>query len=241
LLLQATEVGDEPYLLARRNPQAVVLIAKKRAAGVRRAVEQYAADIVILDDGFQHRAVARDLDLLLLDAGRPFGNRLPLPGGLLREFPAALRRADLLLLTRAEKPTGSADFAKPIWTSRHQIAEYAVSLTGEQFSFAQLKGKKLLAFAGIADPESFFTALAAAGLCITETLSFSDHVEFDSVSSAAVVALSKNCDALLTTEKDAVKLAAEMFAIPCYQVPMSIVIDQEETFLNEINQRLWRE
>ncbi len=240
LLLQATEAGDEPFLLARRNPQTVVMIAKKRAAGVRHAVEQYAADIVILDDGFQHRAVARDLDLLLLDAERPFGNRLALPGGLLREFPTALNRADLLLLTRAEKPAGIADIAKPIWTSRHQIADYAVSLTGERVSFAELKGKKLLAFAGIADPEGFYTALAAAGLCITEKRSFSDHVKFDTESLAEVVSLSKGCDALLTTEKDAVKLAAGMFAIPCYQVPMSIVIDQEEAFLSEINQRLWR-
>jgi tetraacyldisaccharide-1-P 4'-kinase len=65
-------------------------------------------------------------------------------------------------------------------------------------------------------------------------------VKFDTESLAEVVALSKGCDALVTTEKDAVKLAVGMFAIPCYQVPVSIVIDQEEAFLNEINQRLWR-
>jgi tetraacyldisaccharide 4'-kinase len=240
MLLPAAEAGDEPFLLARRNPQALVLIARKRAVGVRCAVEKQCADVVILDDGFQHRAVARDLDLVLLDANRPFGNGLPLPGGLLREFRGALERADLLLLTRADKQTTGTFSGKPSWTSRHQLADYAISLTGERCLLSDLQGKKLLAFAGIAKPEAFFHALSAAGLNIAVKLPLSDHVKFDAQSLAEVVSLADGCDALLTTEKDAVKLAAEMFNIPCYQVPMRIEIAQEAEFLAEITQRLWR-
>lgn len=241
VLLSAAEAGDEPFLLARRNPQALILIAKKRSAGVRSAVAEHAADVIILDDGFQHRAVARDLDLLLLDGRRPFGNGLPLPGGILREFSGALKRADLLLLTRSEPRTAGNFSAKPSWTSQHQIADYAVDLTGDQVSFAELQGKKLLAFAGIADPDSFFNALSAAGLCIAEKLSFGDHAEYDTESLATLVSQAKGCTALLTTEKDAVKLAADMFSMPCYQVPMTIVINREDELLAEITQRLWRE
>lgn len=241
LLLPPAASGDEPYLLARRNPHALVLIARKRAAGVHCAIEQHAADVVILDDGFQHRAVVRDLDLVLLDARRPFGNGLPLPGGLLREFAGALKRSDLLLLTRADRPFNSNISAKPSWTCRHQLADHAISLTGEKTPLAALQGKKLLAFAGIADPATFFRALTAAGLNLAETLPLSDHVKFDTQSLTEVVTLSLGCDALLTTEKDAVKLEAGMFAVPCYQVPMSIEIDQEAELLAEITKRLWRE
>ena len=99
--LSAAAAGDEPVLLARRNPGAIILVARKRAAGVAYATTRFAVDLVVLDDAFQHHAVERDLDLVLLDALRPFGNRWPLPAGLLREFPRALARADLLLLTRA--------------------------------------------------------------------------------------------------------------------------------------------
>lgn len=239
LLLQTAEAGDEPYLLARRNPQALVLIARNRSAGVQCAVKEHSADVVILDDGFQHRAVARDLDLLLLDARRPFGNGLPLPGGLLREFSGALKRADLLLFTRAESTAKGCFNHKPSWSSRHQIADYAVDLSGRQVSFLELKGKKFLAFCGIAKPESFFNALTTAGLVVKAKLPLGDHVEYAEDVLTQISIFAKNCDAILTTEKDAVKLSAEMFNLPCYQVPMNIEIDYENELLAEINQRLW--
>ncbi|MDB4470684.1 tetraacyldisaccharide 4'-kinase [Deltaproteobacteria bacterium] len=239
LLLSAAEAGDEPYLLACKNPQALVLIARKRADGVRVAVDELAADIIILDDGFQHRAVQRDLDLVLLDAKRPYGNRWPLPAGLLREFPAALKRADLLMLTRSSEETEFSFAAKPVVKSRHQLSDQAIGLDGQQLSLQSLSQQKLFAFAGIADPAGFFAALNASGLQIGGSLSLSDHCSYDQQFIEEIVAAASRCDALITTEKDAVKLSAGMFELPCYQVPMSIVIENEADFMSELNQRLW--
>lgn len=237
-LLTAAQAGDEPFLLARRNPQALILIAKKRALGVRAAVEQFAADVVILDDGFQHRAVARDVDLLLLDGRRPFGNGLPLPAGLLREYPGALQRADLVLLTRSEEDTVRPAIEKPCWRSQHRLAEVAIPLEGEAVALEELTSLRFLAFAGIAEPGSFFASLAEQGINLTAKLAFSDHQCYDSAALARLNAYAGAVDAYITTEKDAVKLAPEDLSRPCFAVPMDIKIENEGAFLIELNRLL---
>ncbi len=230
LLLEAEVSGDEPFLLAHKNPEAIVLIARKRAAGVQVAVDHYGADVVILDDGFQHRAVERDLDLVLLDASNPCANGWPLPAGLLREFPNALRRADVLLLTRAEEIPRFSLENKQIFYCRHQLENFAVDLSGQQLSFHELKKLKLLAFAGIADPQSFFLALKYDGLVIENSLSLSDHCDYDQSLQAEIRSAAAGCEGMITTEKDAVKLKKEMFSLPCYQVPMAVDINAEDAF-----------
>lgn len=239
ILLNADEAGDEPYLLARRNSQCHVLIARKRAAGVRLAIEELGADIIILDDGFQHHAVERDIDLVLLDATAPFGNGWPLPAGLLREFPAALKRADQLMLTRSSDASNFNYADLPVFNSKHQLVDTAVSLTGETVPLQKFKDLKLFAFAGIADPTGFFAALTATGLHLAGQLSLSDHCRYDQSLLTEIERLACGFDALLTTEKDAVKLTAGMFAIPCYQVPMQIVIENEAAFKGLLQKKLW--
>ncbi len=238
LLLSVAEAGDEPILLARRNRSLKVLIARKRAAGVKFAVTDLGADLIVLDDGFQHRAVKRDLDLVLLDALQPFGNRWPLPAGLLREFPIALNRADLVLLTRADEHSEFAGKRQPVYKCRHQLAEEVVSLAGDSCLIADLQSSKVFAFAGIAAPESFFYSLEKAGLDLIGTMSLGDHCDYNGSTLAEICAAAEGCNALLTTEKDAVKLSTEMFPVPCYQVPMDIVIENQEAFRAEL-QRLW--
>lgn len=241
VLLTVEQSGDEPYLLARRNPQTPVLIARRRSDGVKYAERHLAADLVILDDGFQHRGMQRDFDLVLLDAAHPCANGWPLPAGLLREFPVALRRADLLLLTRSKSDATFCFAGKPIFTSEHQLADFAVDLAAGQVSFAQLKGLRLFAFAGIADPDSFFSRLSAAGVPLAGSLPLPDHCPYDEQQRQQIIALAGDCDALITTEKDAVKLKPELFPVPCYQVPMSIRIDNESAFMAEIQRKLWSE
>jgi len=240
LQLSPAEAGDEPCLLARRNPSVPVLIAKKRAAGVRRAVEEFAASPVILDDGFQHRAVRRDVDLVLVDGKHPLGNGLPLPAGLLREFPAALSRADLLLVTRATGTSASLPVDRPTWKSCHRLADYAVDFQGGQVSLAELAGKRLLAFAGIADPDNFFAGLEDVGVAIEKKFVLGDHERYDVSTLQKINTAANGLDALLTTEKDGVKLAANMFSIPCLQVPMDISIENEVEFKAELFRQLWR-
>lgn len=233
--------GDEPFLLARRNPQALVLVARKRADGVREAVERYQADLIILDDGFQHLAVQRDIDILLLDGSKPLGNGQVLPAGLLREFPRALNRADLLLFTRCKDrtiPRPLSPFAtdKNIFFSQHKLASEAISLAGEAVPLTRLAGKKGVAFAGIAAPASFFLELGQQGLKLAEVLALPDHVVYDTPLLEQLGLLSNGADYLITTEKDAVKLSAADFAVPCYQVPLSFRFFDEELFYQKIHQ-----
>ncbi len=224
-LLPPSECGDEPYLLARRNPGAIVVVAPRRRDGVRAAEEELGADVVILDDGFQHLAVRRDLDIVLLDACRPLGNGRPLPAGILRESPSALARADLFLLTRCPDPLG-ADPPLPgeILHSRHALAPRAVSLTGQEVAPASLRGRRGVAFAGIADPPSFFNALEQAGFELADRIAFADHASYGEAQIALLRRAANGADYLVTTEKDGVKLHSAEFAVPCYLMPMDLQI-----------------
>jgi len=239
ILMTATECGDEPYLLAKRNPNCSVLIAKKRINGIKALERSKESDLIILDDGFQHRAVRRDVDLVLLDATRPLGNGWPLPSGNLREFPQALKRADFLLMTRSNRQKCSDFLGFKVCHSHHQLADIAVSLDGSKVSVSQLKKLNLLAFAGIADPESFFSSLENIGLSLKEKLSFADHTEYQGQILERLHNTAVDVDALITTEKDAVKLSADMFELPCYQLAMNIMIDNSEELLNSLTKRLW--
>ena len=221
--------GDEPYLLARRNPQALVLVNPRRRAAVAAAVEEHGAEVVVLDDGFQHLAVVRDLDIVLLDARRPLNNGRVLPAGRLREPVSALRRADLLLFTRhSGGPLPVLPVKRPVLACHHVLAPVAFTLEGEERLLASLAGHRAIAFAGIAHPEGFFDALTAAGLNLVETLALADHVRYDRELLARLAAAAERAEFLITTEKDAVKLAGAAFAVPCYQVPLTIAFDEPE-------------
>lgn len=222
-LLSPQQVGDEPYLLARRNPQALVLTARRRADGVRQAVAEYAAEVVLLDDGFQHRAVARDLDIVLLDARRPFGNGLPLPAGGLREFPSALRRGDLFILTRCpDEPIAALKLSGPVLHSRHLLSPTLLASDGRSCALDKLQGQRGLAFAGIADPRSFFIAVRQRGLTLGKTLSFADHCRYNAEELEQLRKAAVEVDYLITTEKDGVKLEGLEFGVPCYQWPLTL-------------------
>lgn len=239
ILMTPGECGDEPYLLARRNPSCSVLIAKKRINAIKELENSKGVDVIILDDGFQHRAVKRDVDLVLMDATRPLGNGWPLPAGHLREFPHALKRADFLLMTRSERQTCENFKGFKVYRSQHLLADYAVSLEGNKVSLDELKKLNLLAFAGIADPDSFFGSLENIGISLKKKLSFADHTEYQKSTLDQITAASANVDALITTEKDAVKLSVDMFARPCYQIPMDVSIDEGADLIKRVTNRLW--
>lgn len=223
--------GDEPYLLARRNPKALVIVATKRARGVALA-EKLGAEIIVLDDGFQHLAVHRDLDIVLLDANRPLGNGHVLPVGYLREFPRALQRGDFFLLTRHQPAAGcpAPILPGPFAYCRHILAEEAYSLQGEKINLDALRKKRGVAFAGIADPQSFFSNLTEKGLTLQATISLPDHARYDKTALELLRQAGRGADFLITTEKDGVKLAGDAFAIPCYQVPLRISLAQATVF-----------
>lgn len=210
IMLSAGECGDEPYLLASTVPGLMVVIGTDRYAAGQTAMQQLAPDIFLLDDGFQHLRLHRDLNILLLDFSQPFGNGWTLPAGILREPSAATRRADLVIFTRA--PAGAAMGAEtggiPLCLSSHTIADLLPLGGHSPVPFSRISGHTVLAFAGIADPDSFFAELRRQGLNLVQTLSFPDHVVYDRerCDEIADAVRASGADYMITTEKDGVKL-----------------------------------
>jgi len=220
-LLSAKDCGDEPYLLAQRNPETIVIVAPKRSAGIDYAAKKFKVDLILLDDAFQHLAVERNLNLLLFDSRYPVGNGHLLPAGLLREFTSAQKRADLCISTRYDEQTAVPFICEqPLVKAQQRLASTACDLSGATYSLEQLRNGKCVAFAGIASPDDFFTSLRELGITLQSTLPLADHCEFTSQRIEEIKKLSADADYLLTTEKDAVKLNANLFDIPCCSFPL---------------------
>jgi tetraacyldisaccharide 4'-kinase len=210
VMLGPRECGDEPYLLASTVPGLMVVIGTNRYAAGQLAMKQLSPDVFLLDDGFQHLHLWRDLNILLLDSSRPFGNGWTLPAGLLREPAAATRRADLIILTRC--PEGAVVTplvsGKPAFAASHRLVDALPLPGGNPVPFADLQGPSFLAFAGIAQPESFFSALRDRGINVVHTLPFPDHADYDRATLEEIGAAlqSSGAEYAITTEKDGVKL-----------------------------------
>lgn len=234
IMLSALECGDEPYLLAATVPGVMVIIGPDRFAAGQLALQQLDPDIFLLDDGFQHLRLYRDLNILLLDFSRPFGNRLTLPAGILREPVSAARRADLMIFTRA--PAGATISTHtggvPACASSHSIGDLLPLNGRDPVPFAHCSGHTVLAFAGIADPDSFFAGLRANGVNLAGSISFPDHVVYTRERCAEIAAALRRsgADFLITTEKDGVKLKefSQEFAAQTLLARLELTLDNAE-------------
>jgi len=208
--LTPAEAGDEPYLLACSVPGLSVVIGADRYRAGLLALERLDPDILILDDGFQHQRLKRDLNLLLLDCGKPFGNGWTLPAGTLREPVTAVQRADLVIFTRCNDRNPPHVTGKPSCSASHRLTVALPLAGGEPLPFRALQGLRGLAFAGIAQPAPFFASLEGEGLHISATLAFPDHCNYGEPEMVALCRLKETCraDYMITTGKDAVKLVS---------------------------------
>ena len=212
----AAEVGDEPLEMARRLPGVPVIVDADRVRGGAEA-QRLGADVVLLDDGFQHLRLERDLDLVLIDAGDPWGGgRLP-PLGRLREPVAGLGRADAVLITKAPaewRPLAAEierviDHVAPrlqVFISR--VRPSRVCVPGEGWLGSEvLTGRRVMAFAALGRPDGFADTLAEAGAEIVASRWFPDHHAYTEQELADVVGQAADASAIpVTTAKDAVKL-----------------------------------
>lgn len=208
LQLSPEQAGDEPCLLARSLSGLMVVIGADRYQAGLLALEQLKPDVLLLDDGFQHIRLHRDLNILLLDATRPFGNGWPLPLGLLREPRTAVKRAELFIFTRCRPGQVIPDLGLPSCCSEHCLTGFNHLKTGEELSFETLQQGRVAAFAGIADPTSFFRGLQGLGIQLIDTLALSDHEPYaaEGVMALEQFATASAADWLITTAKDGVKL-----------------------------------
>lgn len=245
VLLSAGEAGDEPVLLARALPGVPVLVGRDRRVTAREAVARFGAQVLVLDDGFQHLRLARDLDLVAVDVTNPWGNGHCLPRGLLREPLAALSDAGLVLLTR----TGRADPRRveavgravrrrcrraPILPTTHAASRIVDLNTGESSPVAALQDLKVLAFAGIAAPQAFFADLGALGARVVEAVPYPDHHAYTAADVEKLVEWAGlvNAQAVVTTEKDAVRLTPYLpLPVPFLALGIELrVTEGEEVF-----------
>jgi tetraacyldisaccharide 4'-kinase len=206
-------VGDEAVLLAGRLTGIPVLVAQDRFAAGKLAVERFHVEAIVLDDGFQHVQLARDLNILLLDATRPFGTERVFPRGDLRERPTALARADVIVLTRWElnMPAALSNLPcllPPVFRSRHEPYAARLLHSGGEQSLSALNGRRLVAFCGIGMPKDFHQMLRQLGAEVAAFRPFPDHHPYTrrELEDLSILARQLGAAGLVTTEKDAVRL-----------------------------------
>ena len=250
ILLDADRAGDEPLLLAERlKGRAAVICDADRVAAAHWAVENFKSDVFVLDDGFQHLRVARNLNLLTIDAKNPWGNRRLFPAGILRESPAELARADCIVITRADDPDQTEGLQREInKLSGCRIFLSRMTLLGlrevarreSPAATNEIQGSSFAAFCAIGNPESFFSLVRRGGYDLCHTRAFRDHHFYTQADIDRVVRESITCGAqiLLTTAKDEVKLRKLRFEMPCYAADIEIEIQSGDQFSYLIQQSL---
>ncbi len=226
-LVGPEEAGDEPVMIARAVP-VTVIACRDRATGARLARDRYGARVVVLDDGFQHRGLARDADVVLLDAADPFGNRWTLPAGPLREPLSALRDADLFFFVyrglggirpvpdRLKGLLAAFNRQGVLVQGNLRIQGLRAFGGGELRGAGHLEGRRVLLVSGIARPGPFQEEVEGRGAEVVDHLAYPDHHDYSTEDAAYIgeLAVEAGADAVVTTAKDEVKLIPAGLAMP---------------------------
>lgn len=216
---QPVTATDEPAELAAACPGVPVIVNPDRAAGAAKAIRNHGAQVLVMDDGFQHRRLARDLDIVTIDATLPFGYDRLLPAGLLREPIGSLGRAHAAVLTRSDQ-VSDEDLGQ-IETRIRQIRPDLViarsihapvgahGRDGIDVPLEKLRGRKVFALCGLGNPGAFFTTVRACGCVLAGSQAYNDHHAYTDSDLAELCrkAHSEGADLLLTTQKDWTKIA----------------------------------
>ena len=241
IFLNARVAGDEPYMLASNLKDVPVLVNRRRAKAALYAVRRFKADTIILDDGFQHVGLKRDLDIVLVDSEYPFGNGYLFPRGFLRERPRHLNRADLVIITKVKTSPVELKQRLRELNPRLEILEcrykplYLRDLrTSIRASLGCLRGMKICAVAGIARPEGFKQLLQEQGAVVVETRWFPEHHFYSQQELIDIInqAGQASAEALITTEKDAARFAKlSPSGLPVYSLRVEVeTLTGEEDF-----------
>jgi len=248
---QGGRESDEVLLLRRHLPKVPHLVGKSRAAAGVKAIEDHGAECLLLDDGFQHLALGRDLDIVVIDSLVPFGYGHLLPRGFLREPLSGLRRADLIVLTRCDLCPKEELRAlhrrireicgyRRIVESVHRPVRFYSHRTGEGRPLGWVQGRKVYAFSALGNPRAFPGTLVALGAEMLHHQAFRDHHWYDAGDLAALAqwAAAAGAEAIVTTEKDAVKIQAfPEGAPPLYVLAVELALTQGEELLVEALQQ----
>jgi len=260
VLLDSERSGDEPFMLARNLPGVIVLVDKNRVKAGMFAIKKYGCDTLVLDDGFQYLPLKGSLNLLLVDKTNPFGNGNLLPRGILREPIKHLNRASYVFLTKSngrrdldledliKSHNPHADIIECAHRPKH-LVRFGVGGGGGggdaaadgQRPLEFLRGKRAGVFSGIAVPEGFEKFVRDLGGNIVFTRRYLDHYRFtyDDFVSIFSEGLEKKVDLIVTTEKDAVRIADDMpCPVPVYYLKLEIEILQGAADFDEAVERI---
>ncbi len=234
ILCGVTDSGDEAMMLAQSLAgKSAVVCNADRVAAATYAIEHLQSDLLLLDDGFQHRRLARDLDIVTIDATNPFGNRRLLPAGILREPIESLNRADCVVLTRTSDG-GAVELMDrirqvtnaSIFESRTTIQQFRRLDANEFDKDTPNMNQPFAAFCGIGNPRAFFDQLRTAECDVRYETTFRDHHTYSQADIDRIIeqAKTKSAQALITTAKDSVKLQSLSFELPCYVAQIEVEI-----------------
>lgn len=219
-MTNASVKSDEAELMQRKLVGVQVMVGKDRLENAQRFLKKNTTDVFLLDDGFQHRRVVRDLNIVTLDARHPFGNGALIPRGVLREPVAALRRADIIVLTRMDQAEDVVNETVEkirrvnsralLVKSIHRPTSLMPLDSGSSFDPSWIKGKRVFIFSGIGQPDIFKDMLVRLGAQVVAARIFADHHDYrkDEIDVVFKEASALNVDAIITTLKDAVKVGA---------------------------------
>lgn len=208
--------GDEPYLIAKSVPKAIVISGADRILTAKSALK-LGAEILILDDGFQYLKLHRNENILILDGEKPFDNGYLLPAGELREQPDSIKRATAIVISNLKDPTAESETLnkiknytqdKPLIKMNYKIKRLKGINIIKSIDPQELKDKKILLFSGIGNSRSFSDSLRKTGLNIIEHIIFADHhnYEFEDINKVINIAKKHNIEDIITTEKDTIKI-----------------------------------
>jgi tetraacyldisaccharide 4'-kinase len=249
LLATASSAGDEPLVIARNLPGALVTVGKNRYAAGRMVETQHPVDVHLLDDGFQHLKLLRNFNLLLIDVSNPWAGGLP-PLGRRREPLKALKRADAVLLTRCLKGEEYSEILKIInkhhpqvrvFHSQQRLAELVQYPGHETFPVEQMTGKRVLALSGIGNPAQFHDTLIRDGALVSGKMDFPDHHDYGPADYQKIMKYcrSLSVDAIVTTEKDLERLDhSQLVPYPLLVTKLIFTIEEQEEFLKLLWERI---
>ncbi len=244
----AEAVGDEAYMLASKLKGVPVVCAKDRVRGGSAAFDIFKPEVIILDDGFQHLRLQRDLDIVLVNSTDPFGNGFMLPRGKLREPVSSLKRAGIVVLTKANISDGrfkavAQEVKKYCGNTKVFVSDLIASglrdaSKGERIKIDKLDGKKIFAFCSIGDPESFFSVLDKINIVAVERIAYPDHYIYKDNDYSYICLRARQADLIVTTEKDIAKIDLNMIDKKVVVLETEVVIEKNEDFISLFRDRI---
>jgi len=240
LLLPFREAGDEPYMLAQRLQGIPILVGRRRDLSGQYASTQFHPHVAVLDDGFQHLGVKRDVDILLVDSQTGFGNGYLFPRGPLRESLDQLSRADLFIITKVEELDTCGELEEIIKSHKKEavifhsnyIPDYLTDLDGgKRLPLGYIKGRRIAALSGIANPAYFRRLLEMAGAKVEEEIIFPDHHVYSRKDIPIIERGLRKAEYIVTTEKDSPKLSGVITGdFPAMSMGISLKIIESDHF-----------